>query len=426
MEETLGSKIRALRNAKGLTQAELGRGLVTPSMISQIESNRVIPSARLMQALMERLGANPCEFEELLRVNDNIQRYRQARSLLEKEDAAAAKELLLQVIEDLPPQLRADKVYSDLAECYLQLDCPDEAIRMYESALAVALEHDDVSAAVHCFYHLGHIERRRRRLAVAAMYWQRGSELLARHPQLAMPIAVKVEANLGRIYYLLRRQNDALAHYVKACRLAEDFSLTGELAVIHHGLSNVLVEIGEYERAWAHAEQALELYQKSRNTRGVHQCQINLAVILRRQGRAAEASEHLKACLERRALRLDAPRHAKALLELGRNRLLLGAPEEALALAEQAAGIAHRDGELTAEIYQLQAEALFALERCEEAAACLQKAIEIADTLEQPKLRLDLWQWQTRVYHRLRRPEAAIAAQLQAIRLLQKVAPGML
>ena len=45
---TLGAKIRALRQAKGLTQGELTRGEITPGLISQIESDRIAPSYRVI------------------------------------------------------------------------------------------------------------------------------------------------------------------------------------------------------------------------------------------------------------------------------------------------------------------------------------------------------------------------------------------
>lgn len=58
---TIGEKIRELRQQRGLTQSELADGIVTPSMISQIESDRAKPSYNLLNNLAIRLGM-PIEY----------------------------------------------------------------------------------------------------------------------------------------------------------------------------------------------------------------------------------------------------------------------------------------------------------------------------------------------------------------------------
>lgn len=58
---TLGTRIRDLRTRRGITQTQLAEGLVTPSMISQIESGKSHPSRQLIAELAERLGVLPDE-----------------------------------------------------------------------------------------------------------------------------------------------------------------------------------------------------------------------------------------------------------------------------------------------------------------------------------------------------------------------------
>lgn len=59
---TLGDKIREARTQHGLTQSELADQLVTPSMISQIESNRAQPSYHLLRGIAQRLGLDVSYF----------------------------------------------------------------------------------------------------------------------------------------------------------------------------------------------------------------------------------------------------------------------------------------------------------------------------------------------------------------------------
>jgi len=53
----VGSTIKQLRQAAGITQAALADGLVSAAYISLIESGRRVPSGELLDALLERLGA---------------------------------------------------------------------------------------------------------------------------------------------------------------------------------------------------------------------------------------------------------------------------------------------------------------------------------------------------------------------------------
>ncbi|QQE78127.1 helix-turn-helix domain-containing protein [Alicyclobacillus sp. SO9] len=53
---SIGEKIRQIRRQRGLTQAELSDGIVSPSMISQIESDKTRPSYSLIKSIANRLG----------------------------------------------------------------------------------------------------------------------------------------------------------------------------------------------------------------------------------------------------------------------------------------------------------------------------------------------------------------------------------
>jgi len=54
--ETLGARLRRLREEAGLSQAGLGSGHLSTSYVSLIESGRRVPSARALEHLAERLG----------------------------------------------------------------------------------------------------------------------------------------------------------------------------------------------------------------------------------------------------------------------------------------------------------------------------------------------------------------------------------
>ncbi len=61
MASLIGQRIRELRTKAGLTQTDLARGIVTPSMISQIEAGKAQPSPGLLKKLANRLQVSEPE-----------------------------------------------------------------------------------------------------------------------------------------------------------------------------------------------------------------------------------------------------------------------------------------------------------------------------------------------------------------------------
>jgi HTH-type transcriptional regulator, quorum sensing regulator NprR len=56
--KTMGQRIRELRMQKGLTQSDLAMGIVTPSMISQLESGKAHPSHKVLFKLAAKLDVS--------------------------------------------------------------------------------------------------------------------------------------------------------------------------------------------------------------------------------------------------------------------------------------------------------------------------------------------------------------------------------
>lgn len=359
--KTLGKKIRELRKQRGMTQHMLCEGLVTSSMISQIEADRAAPSAALLEELAKRLGVEPSYFEQdLSNKSDQLQNYRRARQLMERNQFAEALPLLQNVTFPLAPQFRADSVYNDLAHCYVQLGRLEDAARMYEAVVQTAYERDDTASAVHAYFHLGHVERRMNHPTVARMYWQRACDLLDRHPDLNMPIAVKLKANLGRLYIQEKKWLEAQQAYEQALELAQGFSISTDLGTVYQGLGYVYAELGDFDLALERNEQAIEFFTAANNDRGADQCCINRAVYLRRSGRVAESVEHLSEFINSRSSQRDHGRLANAYGELAQGHLSLGHLERALEDAAKAVNLDKDNRTLRIEMHLVKARALAA------------------------------------------------------------------
>ncbi|MCL6453250.1 MAG: helix-turn-helix domain-containing protein [Alicyclobacillus sp.] len=341
-ELSLGDRLRILRKRRRMTQAQLGRGLVTPSMISQIESGKVAPSAALLKDLAKRLGVSPEYFAEGLSVrSEHLQTYRRGRALMERGDYAAALPLIEASLPHVRPVYRDEVLYSELATCYEHLGQLEQAANVYEQLVFSALERGEGTVAVQGYYSIGNMYRRAGQPNLARMYWQRGAGVLSRFPDLDLPLSVKLYYHLGRICYILKHDNVALLYLEKAVEAAERYEAWLDLAMIWHGMANVYLRTGSYELAYKFNSDAERMYQFVRNPRGMYQCKINYGIILNRSGQPAAALDYFNELLESDTDLVVRPNlFANVLAERATARLALGRVQDALTDAEQALSLA--------------------------------------------------------------------------------------
>ncbi|MFD1675100.1 tetratricopeptide repeat protein [Alicyclobacillus fodiniaquatilis] len=294
--DTLGKKIRTLRRKQKLTQQTLAEGLVTASMISQIEADRATPSESLLQQIAKRLGVEVSYFaSDLLDKSDEMQTYRQARHLMGEHRYKEAIDLLNTLSWPLSPQFKAEVVFNEMANCYLQMGQLHDAARMYECVIQAGYEKNDVATAIHGYYNVGNTKRRLGEERVACMYWQRAGDLLRQYDNMYMPIGLKIQANLGRLYLQEGNWVQARRAYEEALRLTNKYGGNLDLAKIYQGLAYACMKIGEFDVALEYNMLAIDAHTDAKNVKDVLKCQVNHGMILRTAGRYAEAQQHLLA-----------------------------------------------------------------------------------------------------------------------------------
>jgi len=98
----LGEKIRHLRKERGLSQEEVGRGVLTRSMISAIERGKARPSLKTLEVIAQGLGKSVDFFLEDEVTDQTYKRVRAhltlSDALLWSGDPARARELLTSVL----------------------------------------------------------------------------------------------------------------------------------------------------------------------------------------------------------------------------------------------------------------------------------------------------------------------------------------
>ncbi|CAD5903051.1 helix-turn-helix domain-containing protein [Carnobacterium maltaromaticum] len=94
----LGLFIKNIRRAKGFTQNEFAEGICTQATVSNLESNRGIPSIQTLVALTDRLNIDLNDLVEYLpSKNVKIETFLETRELLRKQDYVELKKVLLKI-----------------------------------------------------------------------------------------------------------------------------------------------------------------------------------------------------------------------------------------------------------------------------------------------------------------------------------------
>ncbi|MGY6023974.1 tetratricopeptide repeat protein [Streptomyces spinosirectus] len=336
---TIGRRVQQLRADRGLTQRQLAEPAYTPAYISTLEAGRVRPSDGALRHIAERLGV---AYEELVTgrparlATDLRLRLTEAQRTLasgEAEEAAEQYTALLaeaeeheladveavallglgecaldtgelsvargyferseQVLADAPlparvPALRGRAVSHYLAgelryAVYLLestldelnrggLHDPDALLLLYASAIGPYM---DMGAHA--------------RAAQAAEF------ALALAPQSGDPALVaRMHRSVARTLLAEGRTAEADASLVKAAELYRTLQIRTELANCHWMRGYVYAQNGELGRAETELRQALDMLSAKRAALYSSQVAVELADVLHRRGKSAEAAALLQ------------------------------------------------------------------------------------------------------------------------------------
>ncbi|NUR24783.1 MAG: helix-turn-helix domain-containing protein [Catenulispora sp.] len=344
MSETLGERIRAVRVARGMSQAELARDLFTASYVSLIEADKRVPEQPVLEQLADRLdttadylktGHDPAKvqdqqlavnFAELALANgqldDALTRFRElvtgtppalrsravwgvARVLEAQGDLQGA----ITAVESLVDDARADRAHepSLLAllnnRCGLYREAGDlnHSIELGASALAEARE----------LGLSGTEEEIRLATTLVGCYWDRGD--LTRAHLLVQEVIKRAEEHgshqaKGSVYWNASLVAEARGQRHLAIHMAERaVALLGEgaddysLAKIRVVLAWMLLRATppSVDRAEEILQRSLEIMSLLGVDREIAGCEIELARVRLLQGRPVEAAEFTLRVIER-------------------------------------------------------------------------------------------------------------------------------
>jgi tetratricopeptide (TPR) repeat protein len=331
--DTIGTRLRRLRTAGGITQRELGAPRYTHAYVSTIEAGRRRPSRAALEHFAAKLGVAADELEtgrspdlearlrlrlhearvrisdgrtdeaaaSLTRIARDARRYGLPRleATVEElrglsfERAGRPEEALerFQRAEDLlrdePPTARADAV-DGKSTCFLALGDVRYAIFLLESLLdeieRAGLQDPDALARVHAGLVYAYLDAGLLEKAAGSAV-----ELERLAPRVEEPARIaQLHMNVARQYLTSGRIEDATASLQRAEDAYRQLGLVTELGGAHLARGYVLSRQGSLEEAWRELEEAREIFERTANTKDLTRTLNELARVARLRGRSGE------------------------------------------------------------------------------------------------------------------------------------------
>lgn len=336
---TIGRRVQQLRTERGLTQKQLAEGAYTPAYISTLEAGRVRPSEEALRHIAARLGVayeelatgRPAHLATTLRLRlTDAQRTlatgaaeaaaeQYAALLAEAEahglDAECAAALLglgecaLESGDLVVGRLRFEEAEKRLADAPLPIRVPALRGRAVAHYLAGELRYS-------CYLLESALDELNRTglhdpgalvllyASVIGPYMDMGAHAraaqaaefaLALAPQVQDPaLLARMHRSVARTLLAEGRTAEADASLAKAVEFYRQLQIRTELANCHWMRGYVYAQNGQLDRAESELRVAWAILAAKRATLYTSQVVVELADVLHRQGKSAEAAKLLR------------------------------------------------------------------------------------------------------------------------------------
>lgn len=333
MVADVGARIRSLRLAKGMTQAQLADSSYTKAYISMLESGRTRASMKALEHIAGVLGVQP---SDLLggQTAPAAPQYRllEARRFIEGARWADAVTILEALEEGLtaPDQLVRLRY---LGVAYNGLGRPKQAFPVIERAQKMADLLGDRAEQIRIRAVLAN--------AYARSYaWDEAVRLLndciAACESGALndpPFHFRRLVDLGHAYANQRQAKAALSTYERAVALGEQFAARRSLASVYEGMAFSYQELGDLELAIRYNQRSLDIWEELGLLDMVACTLDNVATLYAEYGNRERAAE----CLVRAAALAEQTQHDKTLASIRVTQAEVLAKSDPAAAAEAVA-----------------------------------------------------------------------------------------
>lgn len=293
--QTIGEKIRALRLGKGLNQTELAKGIVTASMISQIEYDRAKPSHGVLTQIAERLD---CSLEDLIgntALNfKTASQFNMAKALVIKGEFSSA----LCLLEDLSARNDSDIEPFEIAYyhvyCYIQLQMLNEASVKLKSLSDPFDAHESKYNFAKVEYLLGLVEMKKRCYPLAEHHFHHALHALNLSKVNDEGLKSSALMELGKAQWELGKLTASLEAYRQASHLFETRADYESLGHAYLQMAQSCLEANQLRESGACAQRAFQCLDAVSNTHTRLIMELRIAVIQASTGNRANAELNLQ------------------------------------------------------------------------------------------------------------------------------------
>jgi len=260
----IGPVIKALRRERKMTQSELAAGICSRSYISLVEKGQVTPSPDIVKRLAERLGIDHREIGIDGTKTDLADLLASLKEAVE-EKRWGCVETLLQHMERKGNDAVQHPLYllgkGTLAE---EQRLYPEAEQYYRASVDLAQSMNMLEAHVRALDSLGALLCRNGHSgnpADAAPFFNRALQLVA-DGNVNGRVKISLFVNTGLMYLRLAEYNAAARYLFEAEQLNEAFRTDFRLDYIYNGLGVYCAATRQYELAEHYIKQAIRLYER--------------------------------------------------------------------------------------------------------------------------------------------------------------------
>ena len=335
MVADVGARIRSLRTARGLTQAQLSEPLYTKAYISMLESGRTRASMKALEHIAGVLGVTPSDLLGGSPTPDAPQySLVEARRLLETGDAKGAVSILESLDEGLQPGDQMVRLRY-LAGAHNVLGQAKQAFPILERAQRMAEllgdreEQIRVKAVLSATYArtYAHAEA----IALLKECVKACDEGMINDPPFLFRRLVDLATTLAN----QRQPKAAVPYYERAIELSEQFGDRRSIALMYAGMAEAYKVQGDVELAIRYNQRSLQAYEDLGLLDQVACTLDNVALLYAEYGNRERARE----CLARGARLAEESGRDGTLASIRVSEaevMAKGDPEEALELGQQA------------------------------------------------------------------------------------------
>jgi tetratricopeptide (TPR) repeat protein len=353
---SVGERLRQARLARGLTQEQLARGLATKGFISQVESNRAVPSLAKLRVMADRLGVPLAHFTgetsplELTYLRKSAEL---AVKVQEPERALGFVDEALALITTANERAELLRIRGRALDALGRLG---EALEAHQTA-AAAVPPDDPELNAAIYAEIATVLQQLEQFSAGIEANLRALHALDRCKHADPALRSRVLHNLGRESYALGQLEQADRYFQQALEAALDAENVRRAAIAHMSLGVSARAIGDLPRAIEHCQRALEMHNRIGQERIANRVLNNLGDVHYAAGNKAEARKLQQRCLLRARELHDDFEIGVAAGELARYLLESGEIKKALLLAKESQEAAERDGDHLHQAYAAAIEA---------------------------------------------------------------------